>query len=123
MTKIYLIFCCRVVYCAKSAGVYACQRLVLGHHWPVASHQLAVLSRIWLSATRIVRLVGQLQPHLVAISSLLPPATIGSQILSPSQIEFLEKSCAASSHSKLLLNLALIRYLISLQQSFTQDVC
>jgi Domain of unknown function (DUF4477) len=102
MTKINLIYCCRVVYCAKSAGVYACQRLVLGHHWPVASHQLAVLSRIWLLATRVVRLVGQLQPYLVAISSLLPPASTESQILSPSQLEFLEKSCAASSQGKLL---------------------
>ena len=86
-----------MAYCARSAGVYACQRLVLGHHWPVASHQLAVLGRLGLLASQLVRLLGQLHPHLASIALRLPPST--TQLLTEQQFTFITEACSSTGRS------------------------
>jgi hypothetical protein len=91
----------RILYCARSGGVYACQRLVLGHHWPVASHQLAVLSRVWLLADRLVHCLAAIHSQLAVIAARLPAAaTAGdaAQLLSSKQVELMAETCAGSNN-------------------------
>ncbi len=79
--------------------MYACQRLVLGHHWPVASHQLAVLSRVWLLADRLVDSLAAIHSQLAVIAARLPAATWdAAQLLSPQQLQFMAETCAGSSN-------------------------
>jgi hypothetical protein len=72
--------------------MYACQRLVLGHHWPVASHQLAVVGRIWLVAVRLVRHVANVQSHLSVIAARLPAGNC--DLLTTRQLQFIAETCA-----------------------------
>jgi hypothetical protein len=76
--------------------VYACQRLVLGHHWPVASHQLAVLSRVWLLADRLVDSLAAIHSQLAAIAARLPSAAT-AQLLSPQQLQLMAETCAGNN--------------------------
>jgi hypothetical protein len=88
----------RILYCARSGGVYACQRLVLGHHWPVASHQLAVLSRVWLLADRLVHSLAAIHSQLVVIAARLPAAAgDAAQLLSSQQLQFMAETCASNN--------------------------
>jgi hypothetical protein len=90
------IFFFRILFCARSGGVYACQRLVLGHHWPVASHQLAVLSRVWLLAGRLVDSLAATHSQLAVIAARLPSAAT-AQLLSPQQLQHMAETCAGSN--------------------------
>ncbi len=76
--------------------MYACQRLVLGHHWPVASHQLAVLSRVWLLADRLVDSLAAIHSQLAAIAARLPSAAT-AQLLSPQQLQLMAETCAGNN--------------------------
>jgi hypothetical protein len=80
--------------------VYACQRLVLGHHWPVASHQLAVLSRVWLVADRLVDCLAAIHSQLAVIAARLPAAAAGdgAQLLSSQQILHMAETCSGSNN-------------------------
>jgi hypothetical protein len=77
--------------------VYACQRLVLGHHWPVASHQLAVLGRVWLLADRLVDSLASIHSQLAVIAARLPSAAT-AQLLSPQQLQHMAETCAGSNN-------------------------
>ncbi len=78
--------------------MYACQRLVLGHHWPVASHQLAVLSRVWLLADRLVHSLAAIHSQLVVIAARLPAAAgDAAQLLSSQQLQFMAETCASNN--------------------------
>jgi hypothetical protein len=65
----------------------------------VASHQLAVLSRVWLLADRLVDSLAAIHSQLAVIAARLPAAPAGdaAQLLSPQQLQLMAETCASNN--------------------------
>jgi len=62
----------RIDICCRSCGVYAEQRLALGHFWGMAAYHLAVVSRIWTICCRLKEFYEQVQISLKNLTKYLP---------------------------------------------------
>jgi len=65
--------CQRVDYCSRSAGIYALQRLALGHFWGIGAYKLAVIARIWAVVLHMTGHVAKMLGHVRRIQKKLPP--------------------------------------------------
>merc|ERR1711872_201237 len=68
----------RIEFCCRSAGIYAMQRLALGHFWGTGAHHLAVVSRIWVLARHVGHSVARVRDCVEVIARNLPGKSLYS---------------------------------------------
>jgi len=68
----------RIEFCCRSAGIYAMQRLALGHFWGMGAYHLAVVSRIWVLARHVGQSVVRVRDCVEVIARNLPGKSLYS---------------------------------------------